>query len=257
MAKSQESKSRNPGAQPGNSNAVKHGAYAKRGIKLTKELKSSRDKARLARETHKRKALKEARMILKRAGLENDPMSILVARQIARLESLAAVLEAHHEVRGYFERGGVLRASVSKYIETVDRLLGEARRLINALGGGTQDTTLTQLIEKSIGDGPAIPVDKPHKLAVVDELLIPDQDPSDIFTNADDDHRDSESKPAARAAAKKDHARTDERLAALQRSVGARARGGSTPSTQPIPSKPKVHPDAWQTLSGNPDCDDD
>ncbi len=110
------------GAPHGNLNAAKHLAYSQR-------------KAREQRDSHRRRAEREALEILRAAGLEHDPTAALVARQMRRLETVASRLESFLEARGFFQRGGDPKPAVRTLIETTDRLLGEARRLLDQLAG--------------------------------------------------------------------------------------------------------------------------
>ncbi len=124
---------RKSGAQPGNRSAVSHGAYLntlKRGVRAT-------------RDKHRRKAEAEALAILAGCGLTDDPLAGLVARQVRRLETMAGRLEAHLDSRGVFLRDGSVKPAVKSFVEVVERLLGEARRLLEQLAS---------LAPKSVGD---------------------------------------------------------------------------------------------------------
>lgn len=114
-----------------NTNALKHGAHldeAKRGV-------------RASRDSHRRKAEREALTILRAAGMENDPTAKLVARQMRRLETVAARLESYLEARGYFTKTGDPKPAVAQLVQTTDKLLGEARRLLDQLAAIKPATT--------------------------------------------------------------------------------------------------------------------
>lgn len=139
QASPRSTKSR-PGAPLGNQNAVKHGAHLSEAKRL----------ARVRRDKYRRRGEREARKILATSGLGEDPLAKLVARQIARLEAMAHRLEAWHDVRGYFTAAGELKASVSKEIDVIGRLLDEARKLFDSRtprgsGGGP---TLAELLAR-------------------------------------------------------------------------------------------------------------
>jgi hypothetical protein len=101
-------------------NAGTHLAYSKR-------------KARDQRDTHRRNAEREALAILRSCGLETDPLGRLVARNLRRLETQASRFEAFLDSRGAFTRAGTVKPAVGEYIGVVERLLGEARRLLDQL----------------------------------------------------------------------------------------------------------------------------
>ena len=135
----QPSRSSNtPGAPRGNRNALKHGAY----------LSDAKRTARARRDKYRRRGEREAREILAASGLGEDPLAKLVARQIARLEAMAHRLEGWHDVRGYFTAAGELKASVSKEIDVIGRLLDEARKLFDSRTprGGAGGPTLAELL---------------------------------------------------------------------------------------------------------------
>jgi hypothetical protein len=100
-----------------------HGAY----------LTDAKRAAAVVRDRFRRRGEREARDILKAAGLEREPLARLVARQIGRLEAKVARLQEHHERRGHFDRAGLLKASVSVEARFIGDLLGEARRLFEQL----------------------------------------------------------------------------------------------------------------------------
>ncbi len=108
------------GAPRGNLNALKHGLFSK-AVQRT-------------RDTFRRRAQREVHAILKYSGIEHDPLAVLVGRQLGRLETVASRLEMHLEKKGYFVgRTGDPKAAVARLVETTDRLLGEARRLLEQL----------------------------------------------------------------------------------------------------------------------------
>jgi hypothetical protein len=114
---------RRGGAPAMNTNAVTHGAY----------LDEAKRTARATRDGHRRRAEKEARAVLVAAGLEDHPLAVLVSRQIRRLETVASRIEAHLEHRGYFDRKGDVKPSIKTLVDTTDRLLGEARRMLEQM----------------------------------------------------------------------------------------------------------------------------
>jgi hypothetical protein len=116
------------GAPPLNLNHLTHGAYLntlKRGVRAT-------------RDKHRRKAEAEAHAILVGCGLERDPLAGLVARQVRRLETMAGRLEAHLDTRGVFLRDGSVKPAVASFVSVVERLLGEARRLLEQLAASAR-----------------------------------------------------------------------------------------------------------------------
>jgi len=117
---------RKPGAQPGNRNAWKHGATAA-------DMNSKRAAKRARLDDFQATAERQVQDVLRVAGLQSDPLAALVARQVGRLEAMAARLEAFHGGRGYFTKAGDLKPSVNRFVDVVDRLLGEARRLLEQL----------------------------------------------------------------------------------------------------------------------------
>jgi hypothetical protein len=139
---------RRPGAPAGNVNAGKHLAYSKR-------------RARDQRDRHKRKAETEALDILRSCGLQEDPLAALVARNLRRLETQAGRFEAFLDSRGSFTRSGDVKPAVREYAGMVERLLGEARRLLDQLrevrDGGMPATLLEarQRVAAIVGRWPA------------------------------------------------------------------------------------------------------
>jgi len=131
------SEKRRRGARTLNLSAKKHGAHlseAKRTIRAT-------------RDRHRRTAEREARAVLAAAGLADDPLARLVAKQLRRLETMAGRLEDHLERRGYFKRDGSPSPAAVKLVDVVDRLLGEARRLFEGLRGEGRGTSLEALVK--------------------------------------------------------------------------------------------------------------
>ena len=121
------------GAPFGNCNAGKHLAYAK------KQAKKLQDR-------HRRGAQRMVREMLRDLGLENDPTAKLVGLQIERLEEVARRVYAYMEQRGFADRAGNPKPMLKLFVETTDRVLGEARRLLQMLGSKPQEQTLTALI---------------------------------------------------------------------------------------------------------------
>ena len=139
---------RRGGAPVGNLNAAKQSPYLSKGKRG----------ARAVRDAHRRRGQREARCILLAAGLGHDPLGRLVARQLGRLEGMAQRLETWHQHRGYFKAGGELKASVRKEIEVIDRPLGEARKLLEALKarGDSLNEPKRYIAQLAGGRGPAL-----------------------------------------------------------------------------------------------------
>ena len=125
------------GGQPGNENAIKHGLY----VDQTKDKKASgaslRGKARRGRARQRAAAEALVQEILTAAGLSQDPIALFLGSQMARLEAKVRYLEDWHRDNGLHSKG-VLRPSVLTEIQTIDRLLGEIRRLLEVLSAGRE-----------------------------------------------------------------------------------------------------------------------
>ena len=117
------------GGQAGNRNAVTHGAYATGNAALNDAKAAERDR----RDRHATQAEEDALAILKACGLENDPMGRLVARQIRRLETQAGRFEAFLNSRGSFTKLGDVKPAAQAFMSVAERLLGEARHLLEQL----------------------------------------------------------------------------------------------------------------------------
>ncbi len=113
---------RGPGAPVGNKNRQTHGLRAER---------SHRD-------AHLRRAERDVREVLRSYALESDPMAKLVGRQLRRLEAAAGRLEERLGKRGWFTNRSEPAPAFAAYIGVVDRLLGEARRMLERLAGAQQ-----------------------------------------------------------------------------------------------------------------------
>jgi hypothetical protein len=116
--------------------------------------------AAAVRDRFRRAGEREARQILEAAGLTDDPLARSVARQIGRLEAMTRRLESHHERRGYFDKGGQIKSSVSQEISVISKLLDEARRLFGELREfrGKQVAPGT-VYTATLGDGTPVPRD--------------------------------------------------------------------------------------------------
>jgi len=113
-------------ARPGNKNALKHGVYAS-------DLQEGKAKARSERDRYREEIEKEADGILESYGLAHDPLAKTIRRALVRLEMMVYRLESWHGQRGYFKSDGTVKPSVSTEVGIINSILGEGRRLLDAL----------------------------------------------------------------------------------------------------------------------------
>jgi hypothetical protein len=113
---------RTRGAQPGNLNARKHGAFSER------PARDQRDGPRRAAERH-------VRELLAHHGLSKDPTARLVGRALVTLETMHVRLVSYAERRGAMDAKGNVKPATREAIDLAGKLLGEARRLLEQLAG--------------------------------------------------------------------------------------------------------------------------
>ena len=133
----QPKRRRRPGAPAKNKNAMTSGLRA----------------ARLPADRFSRNAQRLVKDLLRHYGLEADPHARLIGRQVRRLESAAARLEDRGHKRGFFDAKGAVNSTLTTLISVTDRLLGEARSLLDRLGDLRPAPTQDVIRTVTIADG--------------------------------------------------------------------------------------------------------
>jgi plasmid stability protein len=223
------------GAPRLNRNAVKHGAF----------LNERKRTARATRDRHARAAEADAREILRSCGLENDPLAKLIARQVRRLETQAGRFESFLDSRGSFTRGGEVKGAVREFVSVTERLLGEARRLLEQLA--SMNTGSAASLEEAQRKARALVVAHPDAFTFTmrltdDTRVFLDPDAPGAPVERSDDPGEAPMPPVETEAARRHQANVD---------AWERTHGTTRPAAPASPSRPALTPFQRAWIAGD------